>query len=136
VANFSVDELISWPADTVLLLDLGIVPMLIPTSQQTRERNLLEQVVAPLTDSSPPKRSNVLMLIGLQTDVGTTNYADVTTWPANQTPPNAESSDGLAITYEPEPSSATEAVPQPSPSIVGSPLYNQLPPANPVMSGQ
>jgi hypothetical protein len=129
VANFSVDELISWPADTVLLLDLGIVPLLIPAPQQTRDRNLFEQVIAPLTDSSPPKRSNVLMLIGLQTDVGTTNYTDVTTWPTNQTPPNPETTSGWAITYEPEPSSAT--TPQPSPSTVGSVLYD-LPPANPL----
>jgi len=113
VANFSVDELVSWPADTVLLLDLGIVPLLIPTPQQTRDKNLLEQIVAPLTDSSPPKRSNVLILISLQSDVGTTHDADVT------------------VTYDPEPSSALETTPQPLPIAEDAPLYNQLPPASP-----
>jgi len=113
VANFSVDELISWPSDTVLLLDLGIVPLLIPTQQQTRDRNLLEQVVAPLTESSPPKRSNVLILISLQSDAGTTNYSDTT------------------VTYDPEPVPTTETTPQQLPITEGAPLYNQLPPANP-----
>ena len=114
VANFSVDELISWPADTVLLLDLGIVPLLIPTPQQTRDKNLFEQVVAPLTDNSPPKRSNVLMLIGLHSDVDTTNFTDVT-----------------AI-FDSPPSPTVGTPTQPSPTTFATPPYDQqLPPANP-----
>jgi len=120
VANFSVDELVSWPADTVLLLDLGIVPLLIPTPQQTREKNLLEQVVAPLTDSTPPKRSNVLMLIGLQTDVGTTNDFD--------------HSDATVTTFDPEPSFTPETTPQALPITEGVPLFHQLPPASPILT--
>ena len=136
VANFSVDELISWPADTVLLLDLGIVPLLIPTSQQVQDKNLFEQIVNPITNSAPPKRSNVLMLIGLQTDVGTTNYSDVTTYPAQiQTNPGISS--GLSLTFEPEPPSVTVTTDQ-TPTVTGSLYQNQqpsdasqLPPASP-----
>jgi hypothetical protein len=68
VANFSVDEMICWPRDYVLLLDLGIVPMLIPTpTKQTSDKNFLEQIIAPVANSAPPKRSNVLVAIELQT---------------------------------------------------------------------
>ena len=147
VANFSVDELISWPADTVLLLDLGIVPLLIPMPQQSPDKNLFEQIVSPLANSSPPKRSNVLMLIGLQTDVGTTNFSDVTTYPATQTSPNTGPltdgpSSGLSISYDPEPSVATGTAGQ-MPPMTGNLYQNQqssdasqLPPANPILSGQ
>ena len=148
VANFSVDELISWPSDMVLLLDLGIVPLLIPTPQQSQDKNLLEQIVSPLANSAPPKRSNVLMLIGLQTDVGTTNYSDTTTYPAAQAPVNTGTltegtSSSLSVTYDPEPASAT-GTPGPMPTVTGS-LYqpmtqpfdaSQLPPAKPVLTGQ
>ena len=116
VANFSVDELISWPADTVLLLDLGIVPLLIPTPQQTRDKNLLEQVIAPLTDSAPPKRSNVLIMIRLQTDAGTTNDFDHS---------------DATVTYNPEPPPSAPETPPQSPITEGTPLDHQLPPANP-----
>ena len=152
VANFSVDELVSWPSDFVLLLDLGIVPLLIPVPQQPQDKNLFEQIVSPLANSAPPKRSNVLMLIGLQSDVGTTNDSDVTTYQATQTPqqfsPDTSpltdgTSSSLPLSFDPEPIPASATATQP-PSVTGN-LYqpntqpfdaSQLPPANPVMSGQ
>jgi len=154
VANFSIDELISWPADMVLLLDLGVVPMLIPAPQQSRDKNLIEQIVGPLANSASSKRSNVLMLIGLQTDVGTTGFSDAATYPATQTLSNAGpftdgTSGSLSITYDPEPSTASETAmqrsgtPGPTPTATGSLYQNtqpfdatQLPPANPIMTGQ
>jgi hypothetical protein len=151
VANFSVDELISWPSDFVLLLDLGIVPLLIPTPQQTQDKNLLEQIVSPLANSAPPKRSNVLMLIGLQSDVGTTSYFDVTAYPESQPPVQTSAaqtpshpgpftdgrSSSLAITYDPEPPDAggiSFQAPTVTDNLYQSPPSSdtsQLPPANP-----
>ena len=118
VANFSVDELISWPSDHVLLLDLGIVPLLIPMPQQTQDKSsLIDQVVGPLVNSAPPKRSNVLMLVGLQSDVGTTNLGNPV-------------EDNLSISFDPEPLPASERMfPNSQPSNA-----TQLPPANPVIS--
>jgi len=136
VANFSVDELISWPSDHVLVLDLGIVPLLIPMPPQPQEKNPLIQVVSPLVNSAPPKRSNVLMLIGLQSDVGPTGHSDITTY-QTQTPLNTDLPGSLAISFDPEPPAATGTTAQ-TPTVTDS-LYQtpqpngapQLPPANP-----
>jgi hypothetical protein len=135
-----VDELISWPSDFVLLLDLGIVPLLIPTPQQSQDnKNLLEQITSPLVNSAPPKRSNVLMLIGLQSDVGTTGLSDATAYPASQTPSNtAPFTEGtptnLPLSFEPE----TTSTPPVTPTVTDNLYQNtqpfdasQLPPASP-----
>ncbi|MDR1383308.1 MAG: hypothetical protein LBJ67_05615 [Planctomycetaceae bacterium] len=121
VANFSVDEMICWPRDYVLLLDLGIVPMLIPTSAtQTSDKNLLEQIIAPVANSTPPKRSDVLIAIELQT-VGITTSSTVnsaysatnaTTNPApqNQNSPLEITFDLISPAEQPQPTTSTPPV--------------------------
>ena len=82
VANFSVDELISWPGEYVLLIDFGIAPLLIPQAQTPQqEKGLFDQIIGPLAAGAPRKRSNVLMFIALQSDSGTLG---TTTYPVQQ----------------------------------------------------
>lgn len=134
VANFSADEMVGWPADYVLLLDFGIVPLLIPQAQSTEQnKGLFDQIVGPLATGSPRKRSNVLMFVALQSDTLSTSVSDVTTYPVQ--PSDAATQSGLDISFD-----AADAQPAfpPASSTGSQPLFDssQLPPANPVISSE
>ena len=126
VANFAVDELISWPSEYVLLLDFGIVPLLIPQAQATQqEKGLFDQIIGPLAAGSPRKRSNVLMFLALQSEAGMSTASSVTTYPAQ--PSGDATQTGLDISYE-----STGTQPATSGSGTAQPFdASQLPPANP-----
>ena len=141
VANFSVDELISWPGDYVLLLDLGIVPLLIPQAQETQQnKGLFDQIIGPLAAGAPRKRSNVLMFIALQSETGVSN---VTTYPAqrpdgatqNNTQGNSQANAQGDFEISFEPANSQPSSPQPStPSSAATFDPAQIPPANPIIS--
>ncbi|MDR1491971.1 MAG: hypothetical protein LBT05_04530 [Planctomycetaceae bacterium] len=128
VANFSVDEMICWPRDYVLLFDLGMAPMLIPASTtKTSDKNLLEQIIAPVANSAPPKRSNVLVAIELQTAgmitssiVNSANPATNTTAnpaPQNQNPPLELAFDPISPAEQSQPAITQPTTPTNPPSL-------------------
>jgi|GEM_PF-2238514 len=81
LASFKLDEVVAFPKNMVLLLDLGTVPL--PNTADEDSRNVLTEIARGL---NPARRGNVLMFIGTTSDGATPALSATPATPAPAPP--------------------------------------------------